>query len=188
MNSDLTFITNEAGQTLKDRFEVLIKDSRFFDCLVGYFYSSGFHAIYKSLEKTEKIRILIGISTSRQVVDLVDYSVNNISQASDLFLPQLNPDKSFSLYSSSAKEQLQFQFSHSQVKEEFEAITIDELERSEDRKETEEGVAKFIEWIRSGKLELRAYPSQNIHAKLYIMTFLEGDRDTGRTMSGYLNL
>ena len=30
-----------------------------------------------------------------------------------------------------------------------------------------------------GKLEIRAYPSQNIHAKLYIMTFKEGDRDTG---------
>ena len=187
MNSDLTFITNEAGQTLKERFEVLIKDSQFFDCLVGYFYSSGFHAIYKSLEKTEKIRILIGISTSRQVVDLVDYSVNAIPQTSDLFLPQLNPDKSFSFYPNSAKEQLQFQFSHSQVKEEFEAITIDELERSEDRKETEDGVAKFIEWIRSGKLKLRAYPSQNIHAKLYIMTFLEGDRDTGRVITGSSN-
>ena len=36
MNSDLTFITNEAGQTFRDRFEILIKDSRFFDCLVGY--------------------------------------------------------------------------------------------------------------------------------------------------------
>jgi hypothetical protein len=153
MNSDLTFITNEAGQTLKDRFEVLIKDSQFFDCLVGYFYSSGFHAIYKSLEKTGKIQILIGISTSRQVVDLVDDSVNAIPQTSDLFLPQLDPDKLFSLYSSYTKEQLQFQFSHSQVKEEFEAITIDEFERSEDRKETEGGVAKFIEWIRSGKLK-----------------------------------
>jgi hypothetical protein len=35
---DLTFITNEEGKTLKDRFNVLIKDARFFDCLVGYFY------------------------------------------------------------------------------------------------------------------------------------------------------
>lgn len=62
MNSDLTFITNEKGQNLKERFEVLIKDTKFFDCLVGYFYASGFHAIYKSLEKTEKVRVLIGIT------------------------------------------------------------------------------------------------------------------------------
>ena len=189
MNSDLTFITNEADQTLKDRFEVLIKDSRFFDCLVGYFYSSGFHAIYKSLEKTEKIRILIGISTSRQVFDLIDSSANTFSQLSNIYTPQspLNPDKTFLTSATSAEEQLQFRFSHSQVKEEFEAIIIDELERSEDKKETEEGVAKFIEWIKSGKLELRAYPSQNIHAKLYIMTFIEGDRDIGRVITGSSN-
>lgn len=54
MNSDLTFITNEKEQNLKKRFETLIKDTEFFDCLVGYFYASGFHALYKSLEKTEK--------------------------------------------------------------------------------------------------------------------------------------
>ena len=36
MNNDSTFITNEAGKTLRDRFRVLIKDSQFFDCLVGY--------------------------------------------------------------------------------------------------------------------------------------------------------
>jgi hypothetical protein len=77
MDSDLTFITNEEGQTLKERFEVLIKDSKYFDCPVGYFYSSGFHALYKSLEKTEKIRILIGISTSKNVLDLIEESSNS---------------------------------------------------------------------------------------------------------------
>jgi len=71
MNTDLTFITNEKNQNLKERFEVLIKDTKFFDCLVGFFYTSGFHAIYKSLEGTERIRILIGISTSRQTIDLL---------------------------------------------------------------------------------------------------------------------
>ena len=49
MNTGLSFITNEESQTLKERFETLIKDTSFFDCLVGYFYSSGFHAIYPLL-------------------------------------------------------------------------------------------------------------------------------------------
>ena len=57
-DSDLTFITNEKGKNLLERFNVLIKDTEFFDVLVGYFYTSGFHALYKSLEKTKKIRIL----------------------------------------------------------------------------------------------------------------------------------
>ena len=66
MSSDLTFITNEENQTLKQRFETLIKDTKLFDVLAGYFYTSGFYSLYKSLEKTEKIRILIGISTDRK--------------------------------------------------------------------------------------------------------------------------
>ena len=43
MSSDLTFITNERNKHLLDRFKILIKDTQFFDVLVGYFYTSGFH-------------------------------------------------------------------------------------------------------------------------------------------------
>lgn len=162
MTTDLTFITNEKGKHLKERFEVLIKDSKLFDCLVGYFYTSGFHAIYPALENTEKIRILIGISTNKQTHDL------------------LNTAK---------KEQQQsFQFSHAETKKEIEGLLEKEMEESEDNRDVEQGVVKFIEWIRSKKLEIKAYPSQNIHAKLYIMSFKEGDRDVGRVITGSSNL
>lgn len=87
MSSDLTFITNEENQTLKERFEVLIKDTSLFDCLVGYFYSSGFHAIYHSLENTEKIRILIGISTSKQTFALLE-NANLQNPAADTSQPE----------------------------------------------------------------------------------------------------
>ncbi|MGC9093209.1 MAG: helicase-related protein [Bacteroidota bacterium] len=160
MDSDLTFITNEPGHALKERFEVLIKDSRFFDCLVGYFYTSGFYAIYKSLEKTQKIRILIGISTSRETYDLIK---------------------------TAASENKQIRFSHAEAKEVFENLVEKEMEESEDSQKVEEGICKFIEWLKSGKLETRAYPSQHVHAKLYIMTFMEGDRDVGRIITGSSN-
>ncbi len=160
-NIDLTFITNESSQNLKKRFEVLIKDTKLFDCLVGYFYTSGFHAIYKSLENTDKIRILIGISTNRQTYDL--------------------------LKTASHENQQSLQFSHSETKQEIGGLVEKEMEDSEDNRNVEDGVVKFIEWIRSGKLEIRAYPSQNIHAKLYIMTFTEGDRDAGRVITGSSN-
>ena len=43
MSSDLTFLTNESGKSLKERFSDILKtDARFFDCLVGYFFISGF--------------------------------------------------------------------------------------------------------------------------------------------------
>jgi hypothetical protein len=68
---DLTFITNE-DSNLKDRFRSLIKDTEFFDVLVGYFYTSGFYEIYKELEETEKIRILIGISTNPETYKVLE--------------------------------------------------------------------------------------------------------------------
>ena len=161
MISDLTFITNQKNEKLLDRFKVLVKDTRFFDVLVGYFYVSGFYALYKSLEPTEKIRILIGVGTSQQSLDLIKIASNN--------------------------EQQLFQFSHSEVKQKVENLVQKEMEDSEDNKDVEEGVVKFIEWIQSKKLEIRAYPSQNIHAKLYIMTFTEKDRDIGRVITGSSN-
>jgi superfamily II DNA or RNA helicase len=63
-----------------------------------------------------------------------------------------------------------------------------ELEESPDDADTENGVARFIAWIKSGKLEIKVYPSQKIHAKLYIVTFPEDDRDVGRVITGSSNL
>ncbi len=158
MNSDLTFITNEKGQNLRERFKVLIKDMEFFDVLVGYFYTSGFYALYKSLEKTKKIRILIGISTSKKTAALIEQA-----------------------------RQSEFQFSHAETKEHFSNLLTNEMSDSEDSKSVEEGVMKFLEWLQNGKLEIKAYPTENLHAKLYIMSFVEGDRDVGRVITGSSN-
>ncbi|MEA2020776.1 MAG: helicase-related protein [Patescibacteria group bacterium] len=157
-NTDLTFITNEGERNLLERFKVLIKDTEFFDVLVGYFYTSGFHAIYKSLEDTEKIRILIGIST--------------------------NPETALLIQEAS---QLEFQYSHPEAKKHFSNLLAQEMEQSPDDPEIEEGVRKFIEWAAKGKLEIKAYPTENLHAKLYIMTFKKGDRDVGRVITGSSN-
>jgi len=34
---------------------------------------------------------------------------------------------------------------------------------------------------------VKVYPSAKIHAKVYIMTFMEGDRDAGRIVTGSSN-
>lgn len=153
MHNDLTFITNENGQSLKDRFSTLIKDTRFFDVLVGYFYASGFYALYPSLEKTEKIKILIGISTNKQAYEMLERAK-----------------------------------SHKQIREELGEEIKDELEKSENKYQVEEGVLKFLEWLKNGKLEIKAYPTEKIHSKVYIMSFNEDDRDIGRVITGSSNL
>ena len=161
MSSDLTFITNESGKSLLDRFgDLLGDDTRLFDCLVGYFFISGFHKLHPALTKTEKIRILIGITTDRATFDLIQ----------------------------TAKKQQEFVLeSHAHVREQVPGEILSELQKSGDSSEIEDGVRKFVEWIKSGKLEVRAYPSERLHAKLYIMTFQEGDRDKGRVITGSSN-
>ena len=113
------------------------------------------------MENTEKIRILIGISTSRQTFELLEKAKRPKQQEID--------------------------FSHAETKQEVENLVQKEMEDSEDNRQVEEGVNKFIEWVGSGKLEIRAYPSQNIHAKLYIMTFPENFMDPGRIITGSSN-
>ena len=161
MSSDLTFITNESGKSLRDRFGVLLgDDTRLFDCLVGYFFISGFHKLHPALTKTEKMRILIGIKTDGATYELIQ----------------------------TAKEQQEFVLeSHAQVRERVPGEILGELQKSGDSSDIEDGIRKFVEWIKSGKLEVRAYPSERLHAKLYIMTFHEGDRDKGRVITGSSN-
>ena len=157
-HSDLTFITNENGQNLLERFKVLIKDTECFDVLVGYFYTSGFHALYQALEKTRKVRILIGISTNKTTLELIEQA-----------------------------RQSELQFSHAETKEHFSDLLVGEMTEAEDSKQVEEGVVKFLDWLQNGKLEIKAYPTENIHAKLYIMTFDKEDRDAGRVITGSSN-
>lgn len=40
MITDRTFIIDEGEITLKERFRVLLKNTKLFDVLVGYFYTS----------------------------------------------------------------------------------------------------------------------------------------------------
>ena len=160
MSNDSSFFTNEPGSTLADRFGDFLKDTQLFDALVGYFYSSGFHAIYPSLKDTDQIRILIGISTSKETFEL-------INQGNQVFQDEVISDAQ----------------TKDRVGERIEA----EMADSEDSKTVENGVQTFIEWIKSGKLVIKAHKSQNIHAKLYIMTFKEGDRDKGRVITGSSN-
>jgi hypothetical protein len=148
MSSDLTFITNEPGKSLRARFGVLLgDDTRYFDCLVGYFFISGFYKLYPALEKVEKIRILVGLQTDRTAYELLQR----------------------------AKEQGESTLkSHAAAKDLVAKDVLAELETSSDSAEIETGVHKFVEWIRSGKLEIKAHPAENLHAKVYIMTFAGG--------------
>ncbi len=161
VSTDITFIVNEEGKTLLDRFCSLIKDTRYFDCLVGYFYSTGYMALRKPLESTEKIRILIGLSTDKKTYDLIQLAKNEVN---------------YNIIVST--KQIKTIYSHE---------ILQEMDQSDDTNEIEDGIRSFIEALKTKKLEIKVYPSEKIHSKLYILTFKEGDRDIGRVITGSSN-
>ena len=159
MSEDCTFITNEdLNKTLSSRLDDCLKRTDYFDVLVGYFFTSGFYTMYESLENVEKIRILIGISTDYKTFSLMEESKNH-----NLRVPT------------------------EKTKELFSKRVIEELDESEDSFDVEEGILKFIEWLQSGKLKIKTYPYDRIHAKVYIMTFNNDELDDGRVITGSSN-
>ncbi|MDD4151766.1 MAG: helicase-related protein, partial [Candidatus Gracilibacteria bacterium] len=136
MHTDTKFFTNSENNTLYDRFNATLShNTQFFDVLVGYFRSSGFFKLYKSLEDIEKIRILVGLNVDRKSFEMIE----------------------------------QVKKSKDEAKENYLYCVEKEFESTDDKKEIEEGVLKFIEFIESGKLEIRVYPKADIHAKVYII-------------------
>ncbi|MGL5052036.1 MAG: helicase-related protein [Cetobacterium sp.] len=158
---DLTFFTNEPNKTLTERFsKILANHTQYLDVLVGYFRASGFYEVYEALENTEKIRILIGIDTDSDVFKMISYAEN----IDALFL------------------------SHKDVKNIVNNKIINEMEKSEDSLKVENGIKKFIQLIQERKLEIRVYPKEKIHAKVYIMRKdMEKSEDYGKVITGSSN-
>lgn len=156
INKSNSFITNKDEDTLLNEFNLLLKDTKFFDCLVGYFYVSGFHKLQDSLNNTKKIRILIGMGIDSQTFYLIENYQNTFLSTAEY------------------KKQIQNNLIH-------------EMNNSEDNINVENGIIQFINWLQSGKLEIRGYKERKTHSKLYIMTFNEEDRDIGRVITGSSN-
>jgi superfamily II DNA or RNA helicase len=174
--TDLTFFTNDGNKTLLDRFKATLADTCYFDVLVGYFRSSGFYQLYDAIEPLEKTRILVGLG--------------------------LDNETHYAITASQNQGILDFD-SHSNIKKQFQTTLIGEVEESgETDQRLETGLKKFIEFLKSEclapetdkknggngrKLEIRAFPSKNIHAKVYIGRFKPDDRDFGFVVTGSSN-
>ncbi|MFH1080796.1 MAG: SNF2-related protein [Pseudomonadota bacterium] len=126
MQNDLTFFTNEPGSTLLDRFKKTLRDVKFFDILVGYFRTSGFDKLHESFATVDNIRILVGLNVDWKAFEIID--------------------------ACQSQSTMDFE-SHKRTKEIFSEAVTSEMDRSPDSFETELGVRKFVEFLRSGKME-----------------------------------
>ncbi len=114
-----------------------------FDCLVGYFFISGFFRLYPALEPVKSIRILIGLKNEQVIHGLLEIAHDAPHGPAP---------------------------STAEVRNIFGGLLRRELVNAKDSLAIELGIQKFIAWIRSGKLQVKLYREQNIHAKIYIMT------------------
>lgn len=159
--TDLKFFTNEPEATLLARFQKVLQNAEFFDVLVGYFRSSGFFKLYKSLENVKKIRILVGLK-----IDAITYQM-------------LQEGKG---------RQGKLIISFQKIKEEFSKKIHQELDGAKDNKNIEEGINKFIQFIKNKKLEIRVYPEHPLHAKVYIIRYdPKKSGDFGKVITGSSN-
>ena len=175
-HTDHTFFTNEPGSTLLDRFIRTLKDTQYFDVLVGYFRASGFYQLHQAIEKVDKTRILVGLGIDEDSYQLIsEYQNQSVADFE----------------------------SHAKAKKEYQRNLIREIENSNEADaRLQTGVLKFIELlqtdcpdreadIRKGgngkKLEIKAYPSKNIHAKVYISRYHPEDKEYGSVITGSSN-
>lgn len=143
IDTDLKFFTNEPERDLYSRFSAILKsNTQFFDILVGYFRTSGFFRMYEALENVEKIRVLVGLNVDRFTVKILDRMQQKTKY---ICVPTIEGKEA--------------------VSEEIEK----EFEEAPTTAEVEKGVQIFIDWLKSGKLEMRMYTQAPIHAKVYIM-------------------
>ena len=136
-----TFITNTGIKDLKKRLSQLISASEELKFLVGFFYFSGLHELYKTLKANDDviIKILVGLDvdkTSRGLVETALLDEDDIS----------NRDR-INVFLQSVKKSIN--------SEEF------------DTKQFYEEVSFFLKLIKNDQLVIRKTLNPN-HAKLYI--------------------
>src|SRR5690554_7515811 len=153
-----------------------LKDTQYFDVLVGYFRSSGFYQMYEAIEQVDKTRILVGLGVDEESYKTINEYQNQTVMDFD---------------------------SHANAKKEYQKNLIKEIEKSNEvDKRLEIGIRKFIEFLQTDcqnkdadikqrgngkKLEIKAYPSRNIHAKVYISRYHEDDKEYGSVITGSSN-
>ncbi len=159
---DTRFFTNEYDEKLSERLEVIIgQDTERFDSLTGYFYVTGYKVLHDALNRVGNMRILIGMGSDTETIEAIQIALHQ-------------------------QQSLQYVNSN-QIRIEYQKKIIDEFETLDDTIDSHYSTEKFIADVRSGRIEIRVYPNQGLHAKLYIMHYGENSMDRGRCVTGSSN-
>jgi len=138
-HNDLKFFTNEPNRDLYSRFSTVLKSNTQF-----------FDMLVGYFRTSGFFRLYSAMESVEKIRVLVGLNVNKRT------IDIIDQAKAVPVTIKEAKE-------------EFAQSVETEFENSPTSADIEQGVQRFIEWLRSGKLEMRMYMEAPIHAKVYIM-------------------
>lgn len=154
------FFTNEGTNTLIAKFQNIIKRLNIYH----------FDALVGYFRASGYFRVLDILKEVQQVRILVGIDVDDLTAK----------------YFNKGRE---IRFVADDVRKDFEDFIRDDIQKSEYKREVEEGILQFVNDIASGKIQMRAHPDKRIHAKVYIFKEKEKhDEGYGRVITGSSNL
>lgn len=137
---------------LRDKLLRILPDTSKASIAVGYFFISGFASISTPLKDVDKTRILISNTTNVRTAEALIEGINSI-QATKKVIDETN-------FVNKDKREMVVDMAKTNVKKSLEHMT-----QTDDDKSV---VATLLELMQAGKLEIRVYPKEKLHAKAYI--------------------
>jgi superfamily II DNA/RNA helicase/HKD family nuclease len=154
------FFTNNGDNTLLNKFEGVFK----------YTSVYSFDALVGYFRSSGYFRIRPFLETVESIRILVGIDVDH-------------------LISEAARKGLEFNFNTDVTREEYLRLLKEDIQTSDYMKEVEEGILQFVDDIISGKIQIKAHPDKNIHAKIYIFRPKEwNEHNSGSVITGSSNL
>jgi ERCC4-related helicase/HKD family nuclease len=133
------FFTNSKENTLFEKFKGVFTYNKI----------QAFDALVGYFRSSGYFRIREYLREVKQVRILVGINVDN-------------------LIGEAAQKGLEFKFNANETRDEFFKRLKDDIQNADYSKDVEEGILEFIHDVSKGKIQIKAHPDKNIHAKIYI--------------------
>jgi len=139
---------------------------------VGWFFLTGLKEIKDEIDQLDKLQILVGARTNRQTAETLLLAEKYKQAVKDILEVQNHPPQ---------------QEIEKILEEEFQAL-IDHISFIKPTQENIDFVKWFFEKLRQKKIEIRIYPKETLHAKLYLLDYKDLHYGKGIAFVGSSNL
>jgi ERCC4-related helicase len=167
-----TDIIDNSTIKLSDALKEKISVSKTAHFAVGWFFLTGLKEIKDEIDNLKNLQILVGSKTNRQTAELMLLEKKYESAVDDAL---------------KSKKYLNQQEIYNILDEEFSAL-IKHISCIKPTKENVKFVKWFFEKLRQKKIEIRIYPKETLHAKLYLLNYKDTRHGQGMAFVGSSNI